>query len=193
MIETIKRDARAFLSKERYKHTMGVVKEAQKLSKRYGEDREKATLASLLHDFGKSKRIDELLKLEVSSDIILKENLKRNGALYHAVASRKIAEEIYGIEDSDILNAVRYHTTGRPNMSKLEKIVYLADYIEPGRDFPEVEEMRLLSYKDLDKAVLFALENTISQVVSNSQLLHEHTVRARNYILAREIQLGVKK
>lgn len=104
-----------------------------------------------------------------------------------------IAKEKYSVNDSDILNAVRYHTTGRPNMTNLEKIVYLADYIEPGRDFPGVEEMRAISYEDLDRALLSALEKTIVHVVSIGQILHEDTVRARNYMLARLTKLGVKK
>ncbi|OHW62515.1 putative nicotinate-nucleotide adenylyltransferase [Andreesenia angusta] len=193
MIDRIKRDAECYLSESRYNHTLGVMNEAIRLAERYGEDREKAAVAALLHDLGKSKRIYELLKLDCSSDIILEENLKKNGALYHAVASRMVAERRYSISDSDILNAVRYHTTGRPNMTNLEKIVYLADYIEPGRDFPGVEEMRKISYEDLDRAMLCALENTIVHVVSNGQILHEDTVRSRNYILARLTKLGVKK
>lgn len=193
MIEQIKRDAEKCLGKARYRHTIGVMEEAERLAERYGEDREKAATAGLLHDLGKAKRIDELLKLDDSSDIILKENLKNNSALYHSVVSRVIAERRYSISDRDILNAVRYHTTGRPNMTNLEKIVYLADYIEPGRDFPGVEEMRKISYEDLDRAMLYALENTIVHVVSGGQILHEDTVRSRNYILARLTKLGVKK
>lgn len=193
MINRIKRDAEQYLSKSRYSHTIGVMDEAVRLAERYGEDGEKAAIAGLLHDLGKAKRIDELLKLDGASDIILKEKLKNNGALYHAVVSRMIAEEKYSVNDSDILNAVRYHTTGRPNMTNLEKIVYLADYIEPGRDFPGVEEMRAISYEDLDRALLSALEKTIVHVVSIGQILHEDTVRARNYMLARLTKLGVKK
>jgi predicted HD superfamily hydrolase involved in NAD metabolism len=193
MIEKIEREVESFLSEDRYSHTVGVVKEALKLCDIHGEDFEKAKLASLLHDIGKSKKIDELLKVRDSSDIILKENLEKASALYHSVAGKKIASERYGIEDGDILNAIRYHTTGRPNMSRLEKIVYIADYTEPGRSFEGVEELRAISYRSLDDAMVFALENTIGHVISKGLILHEDTVRARNYLIARSTKIGVKK
>lgn len=193
MIENLESDISIYLGRSRYRHTIGVVQEAVKLCKIYGGDIEKAKVASMLHDIGKSKRIDELLKVQDRSDIILKENLGKNSALYHSVASKKIAMERYCIEDSDILNAIRYHTTGRPNMSKLEKIVYIADYTEMGRSFEGVEKLRELSYENLDMAMLFALENSIEHILSKGLILHEYTVRARNYIIARSTEIGVKR
>lgn len=183
MIEKIKSEVKEYLSEERFDHTLGVVEEAQKLSLRYGADPEKAELAALLHDLGKANDIDMLLKIESEFDIILKEKLQKHGALYHATVSRKLAFERYNIEDQDLLNAIRYHTTGRAHMSLLEKIIYIADCIEPSRCFSGVEELRVAAYQDLDRAMLISLENTIGHVIANGLILHEDTVRARNFLI----------
>ena len=106
-----------------------------------------------------------------------------NPSILHGLVGSIIAREVMGIKDEDILSAIRYHTTGRKNMSILEKIIYIADYIEPLRKFNGVEELRSLSKMNLDEAVIQSLENTIKYVISQNGLLHTDTIDARNYLL----------
>ena len=108
----------------------------------------------------------------------------KNPDIMHGVASAYIAETIMEIYDKEVLDAVRYHTTGREKMTMLEKVIYLADYIEPSRNYPGVEELRKLSYEDLDKALIKAFDNTINYVLKKGWLLHLMTVKARNYLIS---------
>lgn len=171
------------IGRERYKHSVGVAETARKLAELYGCDKNKAEIAGLLHDCGKFEDDELLLKRVNQFDIILDDVMKRNIALIHGPLGAEIAKEIYNISDEQILDSIRYHTTGRVNMSKLEKIIYLADYIEPSRVFPGVVELRKLAYTSLDKALLVAMNNTIKYVVNKGQLLHFNTVEARNFLL----------
>ena len=109
-----------------------------------------------------------------------------NIALSHSVIGSFVIQDVFNIQDMDIINAVRYHTTGRENMSILEKIIFMADMIEEGRNFPGVDELRKLSFNgQLDKALITSLNNTIKFVIENNQLIHPRTVKARNYILSK--------
>ena len=107
--------------------------------------------------------------------------------LMHGLAGSIIAKHIMGIEDEDVLNSISYHTTGRKNMTILEKIIYIADYIEPMRNFPGVDELRKIAYSNLDEALLLSFDNTIKYVITKGQLLHLDTIEARNYILYNRI------
>jgi predicted HD superfamily hydrolase involved in NAD metabolism len=109
--------------------------------------------------------------------------LEYNKELWHAPVGAEVARERFGITDEEILNAIRYHTSGRPGMSKLEKIIFLADYIEPGRRFPGVDEVRETARRDLERAVLMAMDNTIRFLLERGQKVYPLTLLARNHML----------
>ncbi len=167
---------------ERYEHTLRVAETSKKLARKYGADEEKANIAALLHDCGKFQDKKNLLKVTDDFDIILDNVMKFNKHLIHGPLGAEIAKRTYDVHDEEILNAVYYHTTGRENMSLLEKVIYIADYIEPGRDFKGLEEVRNLVDVDLNNALLLAMDNTIKYVIEKGYLLHLDTVKARNSI-----------
>ena len=146
-------------SEERRKHTFAVRDTAVRLAKHYKSDEKKAETAALFHDMH-----------------------KRQSDIYHGGITADKMKSDYGIDDDDVLNAVRYHTTGRPGMSLLEKIIYIADVIEPGRDFPGVSKIRELAESDIDKACLTSMESTIEYINSKGLFLDENTVKAKNYL-----------
>lgn len=175
------------LPERRLKHSMNVSQCAVKLSEIYGYDMEKAKLAGLIHDcakyFNDDQVEDSIKKFNIELDSLEENNI----SLSHSVIGSYVIQEIFNIKDEDIINAVRYHTTGRENMTILEKIIYMADLIEEGRKFPLVDKLRELAYNgSLDEALLLSFNNTIKFVMDNNQLIHPITVSARNYIL-REI------
>lgn len=174
------------IGEKRYNHTLGVVKTAEELALVYGCDIEKAKTAALFHDCAKVKDLTSLLKMARDFDIILDEKHKKNPELIHAELGSKIAEQRYGIEDREILDAIKYHTTGRENMGLLEKIIYIADSMEPGRDYPGVDKLRQLTYSNIDKAILMSMGKTIKYLVEKNQLIDLETVKARNYLLLEE-------
>ncbi|HHV46934.1 MAG TPA: HD domain-containing protein [Tissierellia bacterium] len=167
----------------RYEHSLRVMEKSVELAKIYNVSVEKAAVAGLLHDCGKLKGGINLLKLAEDFDIILDSMTKNNHELIHSVLGAAIAEKEYGIVDEDVLNAIRFHTTGRENMSKLEKIVYIADMIEPGRSFEGVDDIRKLALVDLDKALILSIDNTLKFVIEKRKLIHLDSVKARNQLL----------
>jgi len=171
------------LSESRLKHSLGVSETAVALAKKYGENIESARIAGLVHDCGKNMKDEQLIKVANDHELQNDEIYLRNPSILHGLVGSIIAREVMGIQEEGILNAIRYHTTGRRNMSVLEKIIYIADYIEPLREFSGVDKLRILSMVDLDAAVIQSLENTIKYVISQKQLLHIDTVQARNYLL----------
>lgn len=181
--DIIKKDLKTVLDKNRYEHTLGVVKSAIHLAKKYGEDVYKAEIASLLHDYAKQFDEDTKKKLKKKYNIKFDKVEKESQQLQHAIFSEVIAKHKYDIKDDDVLNAIRYHTTGREDMSKLEMIVCLADYIEEGRDFSGVDEIRRLSEISLEDALYFATNNTICHLCQKNVLVHNYTLKARNYFL----------
>ncbi|HWQ77369.1 MAG TPA: bis(5'-nucleosyl)-tetraphosphatase (symmetrical) YqeK, partial [Anaerovoracaceae bacterium] len=166
------------MSEKRRIHTYAVAEEARKLSQRYGADMEKAEIAALFHDFFRG--IDKNKLNEYVGRFGLAPVYLNNANLAHGKIAARIMERDFHITDPDIINAVCFHTTGRADMSRLEKILYLADAIEPNRDYPGVGEIRELAYRDLDEACLAALERSIEYVKCKGQYLHQDTVNARD-------------
>lgn len=170
------------LPERRFKHTVGVMETAVALAKLYGADEKKAELAAIFHDYAKYRSREEMEK------VILEENLPRdllehNIELWHAPVGAVLVEKETGISDEDILNSIRYHTTGRAGMTLLEKIIFLADYIEPGRNFPGVDEVRALARENLDLAMIKALANTISFLLEKRQLIYPDTIHTYNDLI----------
>ncbi|MBZ9688224.1 bis(5'-nucleosyl)-tetraphosphatase (symmetrical) YqeK [Clostridium estertheticum] len=173
------------LSESRLKHSLGVSETAVTLAVKYGENIESARIAGLVHDCAKNMKAHQLMKMASEHKIHIDEIYTNNPSILHGVVGSLIAREVMEIQDDDILKAIRYHTTGRKNMSILEKIIYISDYIEPLRKFEGVEALRTLSYINLDAAVIQSLENTIIYVISQKELLHIDTIDARNYLLSK--------
>lgn len=151
------------LDKKRYEHTLGVSYTAACLAMRYGENPQQAELAGLLHDCAKCISNEKKIAICKKHNITINETEYKNPFLLHAKVGSFIAMNKYDIRDKDIINAILNHTTGRPDMSVLEKIVFVADYIEPNRkQAPNLLEIRQLAFQDLDKALLRILEDTLS-------------------------------
>ena len=179
----IKKYLKENLKEDRYLHVLGVENTAEKLAKVYGEDVEKAKLSALIHDAAKNKTVEEIVNIIKSEGIIIDEEMSKAPVLLHGLAGAIIGKRLMNIENEDVFNAAAYHTTGRENMSKLEKIIYLADYIEPKRNFPGVQDIRVVAFKDLDEGVLYAMDHTIKYIITKGQILLSGTVNARNYLI----------
>lgn len=175
---------------KRYDHSLRVVDTAVELAKIYNADIKKIKVAALLHDCAKFQDERSLLKNISSFGIILDDIMQSNRELIHGPLGSRIAEIEYGVLDRDILDAIYYHTTGRANMTLLEQIIYIADYIEPRRNFSGIDEIRAMAFIDLEESVLMAMENTILFLIQNNSLIHPNTLEARNYlILQKKINL----
>lgn len=170
------------LSPKRFAHTRGVADEAYKLASIYDIDPDTAYLAGLLHDCAKDFSKEETFEKCQKYGVELDEVLKTQPDLIHSFLGAAVAREEYGITDEDILNAIRYHTTGREAMSTLEKIIYLADFFEPNRKpFDGIDTIRALAYSDLDKAMDFALNHTIDYNNKKNRLIHPLSLAAAVY------------
>lgn len=179
-IEQIVKDK---LSSKRFRHTLGVMDAAEDLARRYGGDVERSRLAGLLHDITKECGVAEQLRLFEEFDIEVSPLELRSPKLWHAMTGAGYAKHCLGIDDPEILQAVRYHTTGRQNMSLMDKILYLADYIEVNRDFEGVEEVRALIDQGLDAMMLQAMKQTIQELLDKSAAIHPDTFMCYNQLL----------
>lgn len=169
------------LPEKRIRHIQGVRQTAVRLARKYGADEEKANTAALFHDMFRSLSPDELsFWIE---RLGLDARYRGNVNLAHGKIAAAVMKQDYGVEDEDIINAVSYHTTGRAGMSLLEKIVFIADAIEPGRSYPGVEELRTAAEEDLDRACLLSLSKTVDYIRAQGIYLDEDTLRARDYFL----------
>ncbi|AYD41008.1 HD domain-containing protein [Clostridium fermenticellae] len=171
------------LKPERYEHSLSVRDTAVKLAQIYGADIYKARIAGLAHDCAKNMSDNDLLDMALSHNIKVDNVCMENPKLLHGIIGAIVAKEKFGIEDDEILSSIAYHTTGKKDMSLLQKVIYIADYVEPLRDFPGVQELREEVTRDLNKSILMAFNNTIKCVIDKGQLLHVDTIKGRNYIL----------
>lgn len=178
-IDKVKAHIEKNFTEKRRIHTYGVVKTALELAEIYGADPYKVELASLFHDLYRGVPVN-VLNYYVKHLGLDKKYLD-NPNLSHGKIAAEIIQRDYGITDNDIINAVSYHTTGRPNMSLLEKIIYIADAVEPNRNYPGVDKIRKIVKKDLDEACLTSLSNTINYITSEGIFLDEDTIKAKKY------------
>ncbi|OMP67615.1 bis(5'-nucleosyl)-tetraphosphatase (symmetrical) YqeK [Domibacillus epiphyticus] len=167
------------LTEKRYTHTLGVAETAIRLAEKYGADVKKAELAAIFHDYAKFRKKEEMRQILIDEQMD-KRLLQFHHELWHAPVGAFLVQKEAGITDEVILSAIRWHTTGRPNMTTLEKIVYLADYIEPGRRFPGVDEVRQIAAQSLNKAVLAAVKNSIMFLMSKQQPVFPVTLDTYN-------------
>lgn len=168
------------IGEERYLHSLRVLETATRLAKKYKVDINQAQTAAILHDCAKFKDRINLLKMASKFDIIIDNVMNHDMELIHGPLGAKIAELEYDVEDIEVINAIRYHTTGRENMTMLDKIIYISDYIEPRRNFKGVEKVRQLAFIDIDSSVLLAIEDTIRFLIEKGRVIHLDTINARN-------------
>ncbi|HFM9427176.1 TPA: bis(5'-nucleosyl)-tetraphosphatase (symmetrical) YqeK [Enterococcus faecium] len=173
------------MSEQRFKHVLGVEETAVALAKKYGASPEKASIAALTHDYAK-ERPDEEFKMVIVRDGFDPELLNYNNAIWHGLVGASFVERELGITDAEILHAIRVHTTGAAKMSLLDKIIYVADYIEPGRDFPGVQDARVIAWADLDEAVAFETKHTLAHLLAQEQQIYPKTIETYNYWVAKK-------
>jgi predicted HD superfamily hydrolase involved in NAD metabolism len=166
----------------RFIHTLDVAATAANLAMCYGADLDKAEVAGLLHDCAKCMSLGKMLKVCDKAGTDLSEFEKNSVSLLHSKAGAVLAESRYGVRDEDTLNAIRFHTTGRPGMSLLEKIVFVADYIEPGRDSaPNLPQVRKLAYESIDDCVLQILKDTLRYLATTGSAVDPMTQKTYEY------------
>lgn len=174
---------RGRLSAHRLQHSLDVAAEARALASQYGLDPEKAYTIGLLHDYAKGMSGTSLLALAEEHDLIEDETERQVPDLLHAPVGAFLLETELGIRDPELLQAVTVHTLGSMDMSAMDKIIYLADTIEPGRDYPGLERIKCVAGQDLDQAMLLAMDATIRYCLEKGRILHPRTIMVRNNFL----------
>lgn len=171
------------LSKKRFEHSLGVMETAVKLADYYKANISDAETAGLLHDCARDIRGNLLFQTCKKYNINFDYITRAQPELLHGILGVYIAKDKYEVTSNSILDPIRWHTTGREKMTILDKIIYLSDFIEPGRSFEGLEEVRKMAYTDLDKAMLMALDRTIKYVMMREVYIHPDTIKARNGII----------
>lgn len=185
-IEKMKQLLEKSLAPKRYKHSINVYLTALALGREHNLPLEKIAVSALLHDCGREVPTKESVAKAEQLGLTVDEVERNQPILLHAKLGVYYAKEKYGVTDKEILDGILYHTTGTAGMSELAKVVFLADMVEPGRDFPGVEELRKLARKNLDKAMLKAYSNTIEYLLAGGQLIHPHCIDGYNELLLAE-------
>lgn len=181
-ITNIRKKLEKVLKEERYIHTLGVMYTAASLAMQHGEDMKKTMIAGILHDCGKFCPIDEQITLCNEYQLQLTKSELEIPALIHAKLGTYLAEHEYGITDQVILDAITYHTTGRPEMTPIEQIVYLADYMEPGRkQIPGLNAVRKTAFSNLDEAVCMTAESTLTFLRKSGRKVDSMTEKTYHY------------
>jgi predicted HD superfamily hydrolase involved in NAD metabolism len=167
---------------KRWEHTLGVVKTAVRLAEQYGADPEKADQAALLHDYCKFWPIGQL-RQAVLDHALPQDLLEYDNQLLHAPVAAAVVGSELNVHDQEVLDAIRYHTSGRAHMTLLDKIVCLADYIEPGRDFPGVHNIREIAEYSLERALIAGFDSTILFLLEKGKKIYPLTLLARNSLI----------
>lgn len=186
-IRKIRKKMEKVLDPKRFEHTLGVAYTASALAMCYDVDINKAQTAGLLHDCAKCMSNEKKLSICEKHHIPVNEVERKNPFLLHAKVGSYVAMKQFNIHDQDIINAILNHTTGRPGMSQLEKIIYIADYIEPGRkQAPNLTKLRRLAFQDLDQALLQVLDDTLHYLESINSPIDPMTQKTYEYYLGKE-------
>lgn len=183
-IKDLKKDLKKEIDDSRFEHTLGVMYTCAALAMRYEYDLEKAMLAGLLHDCAKCMPNAKKLKMAEKHHLEISSLERKNPFMLHAKLGAFLAKKKYDIEDEEILNAIRWHTTGRPDMTLLDKIVYVSDYIEPRRDkAPNLPKIRQLAFMDLDQALIKILEDTLGYLGDSAEHVDAMTKKTYDYYM----------
>lgn len=178
----------ASLPIKRYQHSVAVYETALKLAAAHGLAVDKIAIAALLHDCGRQIPTNASVAKANELGIKLKKVEIAQPILLHAILGVYYAREKYQVEDPEILEAIRYHTTGNKGMSDTAMVVFLADMIEPARSFPGIEELRALCYKDLKEAMLLAYSNTINYLINSHLLIHPDCIKGYNQLRLEQLE-----
>lgn len=181
--ESIKKRLKKALNQERYLHSIGVSATATALAKKYKVDENQAYIAGLLHDCAKNFDKEQMLKKCDDYDVELDEFEKENPVLIHAKVGEKVAAIEYGVRDREVLSAIKWHTLGYVGMGLLEKIILVADMIEPGRRYPEIENLRKLAFEDIDRAVLECMNQTIKFNTAKGRSVHPNAYEIIKWLM----------
>jgi len=174
---------------ERLSHSLGAEKAAVELAERFGEDKNKAALAALIHDNAKCFSYSELLQIVKENNFVIEQDVLDNHKILHAAVGACLAEKELGIDDKDVLNAIKYHTTGKKNMTLLEKIVYLADKIEVNTRPPEYRNpiVKIIETEnDLDAAILLTINYTIKSLIDRNLVINSLTIEVWNNLIIKK-------
>ena len=175
-LKLLQKQMKEELSDDRFEHTIGVMYTAESLAMRYGVDMTKAAVAGLLHDCAKCIPNAQKLKMCKKHDIEITEMEEKNPSLLHAKLGAYMAETAYGVDDPEILSAIKWHTTGKPDMSMLDIIIYMADYIEPNRDkAPNLKQIRKLCFENIEEALYQVLEGTLEYLSDRPDMIDPMT------------------
>lgn len=177
-------EVRQRLSEKRFYHSQCVAEEAVRLAVLYGADPEKARLAGLLHDILKDTPAEEQLKILQGFGIMMNDTELANQKLWHAISGAAFLEFGLGIRDRELISAVRCHTSGRKNMTLLEKVLFVADYISADRDYPGVEELRAVARESLEEAIIEGVAFTVQELMSRREPVASASIDAYNDAVA---------
>lgn len=185
-VEELQEELKLVLKKKRFNHSVGVRYTAQSMAMKFGLDIDKAGTAGILHDCAKYLSDDKMLSECEKYKLTLSPAEKLKPSLLHAKVGAVYAREFYEVEDEEVLSAIRWHTTGKPSMSDLDKIIFIADYIEPERKIlPRMQEIREMAFTDLDKTMYLILDNMISYLEEtekeNKKSIDSYTVDAYDF------------
>ena len=184
-VDELRPIAMSFLKPKRMPHVLGTEQEAIRLARQYGADVTKAQIAALLHDCTKKLNRDEQLTLCAHYGIVPDPLERQTLKLLHAKTGAAVARDLFGVDD-DIYNAIYWHTTGKADMTVLEKVIYMADYVEPNRVFDGVDDLRDAVHTDLDMGLLMGLQDSIEEMTERGNPVHYRTVEAKEYLENRE-------
>lgn len=183
--EDLLQQIKAELSDFRYRHILGVGQTCFELAQKYGVDAEQAMIAGFVHDYAKEKSDAQFIEKIHAKNLPL-DLLNWGNFIWHGVVGAEFIKDELHITDEAILNAVRRHTVGAPFMTVLDKIVYVSDYVEPNRDFPDVEMARVLAYSDLEQAVIFETKHTLQYLMSINAKIYPDAILTYNAYVAKK-------
>ena len=187
MIEKYKEILKKRLNEKRYHHSLCVADEAKRLAEKYGGNTEKCYLAGLIHDITKNANKEEHLQIFETFGIILNCTEKNAEKLWHAISGAAYIKYVLQINDEEIIDAVRYHTTAKADMSLTSKILYLADFTSKDRDYDDVDVIRQKVNKSLNEALIYALQYSITDLVEREKAVHIDTINAYNQAVLEDI------
>lgn len=182
-IDDIKNRLRTMLSQKRFAHSIHVMEASRMLAEKYGEDMGKAGLAGLIHDCAKDLDKSSTFALCKKYGIIVDSIMKRQPEILHGMVGAFLAGDLFEVDSRDVLDAVSNHTMGRENMDRLSSIVFVADYIEAGRNYEGVDEIRKAAESSLEEAIVAGVDNTIGYILKKGSFMHPQIVLTRNWAL----------
>lgn len=184
--QTLIEKVKSAMSEKRFQHVLGVEKAAITLAEIYQGDVTKASLAGLLHDYAKERSDQDFIE-KIKAENLDPDLLKWGNNIWHGIVGAYFVAEELGIQDAEIFSAIQKHTTGAANMSLLDKILYVADYIEENRNFPGVLEARKVAFENLDAAVSFETQHTLSYLVEKAAPIYPKSLETYNHYVAKKL------